>query len=126
MTYPTTADQINTAVSTPPAMASFTGKLSANARVETRPCDHGHARPCVVLELLTHSTAASMPIHCERPFAQGQEAQALAMARMLPVGTLVTVQAPVASLRLSLPNVTHLHTEPNPAQGMADLFAPAE
>lgn len=99
----------------PGVQFEFTGTLTRNADVRSKPPRDGlHVVPVVCMEL--KSTAPDGPRYCyvERPFTDATRAAAEALAKSLKKGTTVTVLAPETNLRVSVHHPLSIH--PHEAQ----------
>lgn len=90
-------------------LMQYSGTLTHQAEARMRPLDgEGHyvAVLCLDVEL---DNAAHTPLHVEQPFASGSIEQARAAAHRLKKGMRITVQAPLAAMRLVAANAAHIH-----------------
>lgn len=99
------------------ALAEYTGTLLQNAQARSAIIDHdGHTVPVLCLDLEL-DTALRTHMHVEQPFQAGAQTQAEAAAHRLKKGMRVTVQTPLAGVRLVASNTAHIHTHPAAPQG---------
>lgn len=94
-------------------MASFTGTLLDHAQMRMKSLDaEGHMVPmlCMDLEL---DTALRNHLHVEQPFPPGREHVCSTVAHRYRKGNRVTVEAPIASLRMVATHTTHIHVHPS-------------
>lgn len=97
------------------ALATFTGRVLHNAELRTKVLDReGHSLPVLCVDLECDSGIRGH-IHVEKVYPFGQQAQAEAAARGLRAGMQVTVETPLAGLRLVIPNAVQLRAADTPS-----------
>ncbi len=103
--------------------AQYTGTLIAPAQCRMRAVDtDGHMAPVLVLDLEL-DTALRTRMRVEQPFPADAHAACEAAAKRHRVGSQVSIQAPLAGLRLVATQTRHVHvlaasssTTPNPTE----------
>lgn len=79
------------------------GKLTRNAELRSKPSrDKLHVVPVVCLEVKNNDPTGPQLCYAEREFTDATRCQAEYFAKKLLKGTVVTVQAPVTDMRVSV------------------------
>jgi hypothetical protein len=93
----------------PPASATFIGTLIQHGQVRSMDIDgQGHMVPVLILTLQTDAPGHNH-LQSQQPFPADRRDQCEAAARRYRKGMRVSVQAPVASLRMYAGNTLHVH-----------------
>ena len=96
----------------PTPLAEFTGVLLHQAEARSKPIDaDGHTAPVLCLDIELDSVLHTR-LHIEQPFPVGHDAQARAAASRHRKGERITVQVPLADMRLIARNAVHIHVHP--------------
>lgn len=114
------------------AAMEISGTLARDAELRNRVLDSaGHNVPVICFDLVA-TGAAHMPVHVEWPQPANAHSAAERLAKSLKRGMAVTVQSPLAGMRLVAANASQVHasaqdaesTDPTPTTDN-DLFAGA-
>lgn len=98
------------------ASAEYTGTLLAPGQCRMRPIDtDGHMAPVLLLDVQLDN-ALRTRLRVEQPFAPDAQAACELAARRHRAGSRVSVQAPLAGLRLIATQTQHVHVLNNPDQ----------
>lgn len=95
------------------ALLEYTGVLLHHAEARTALDGAGHGVPVLCLDIEL-PTPDHTPLHIQQPFPAGHHAQAEAAAHRLKRGMVVTVQTPLAGMRLIAQNAVHIHVVSHP------------